>query len=108
MTYGIEGNLNIVNLNGGTFTIDKEPAGTIFYVNASSQLTTINLPPVSSIPVGRHYIIKRNGGAYNVTMDPNSNETIDGSSTKSAGGTWDSWRIVSTGSEWITTDYGAT
>ena len=105
MTYGVEGVLNIIDVDASSFTISNEPIGTVFYINAA-QATTVNLPPLSSVTEGTHYILKRNGGAYNVTMDPNSNETIDGNITKSISGTWDSWRIISTSSGWITIGYG--
>lgn len=105
MSYSIEGNLNVVTINNSSYTVNKDPVGTVFFINAS-QITTINLPSVNSVPKGTHYIFKRDGGSYNVVIDPNSSETIDGASTKSISGFWDSWRIVSTGSAWISISLG--
>lgn len=105
MSYGIEGFLNVIDVNGSSFTISNEPIGTIFYFNAS-QAVTVNLPPLASVTEGTHYILKRDGGSYGITIEPNSNETIDGGISKSISGTYDSFRIVSTSSGWLTIGFG--
>ena len=107
MTYGLQGFLNIVDISSTPYNVtSNQPNRTVFYVNASGSSKTINLPPINSVTKGTVYIFKRDSGAYNVVIDPNSSETIDGSSTKSISGTWDSWCVVSNGSQWLTIGYG--
>ena len=107
MTYGLQGFLNIVDINSTPYNVNNcQPNRTVFYINASGSSKTINLPPINSVTKGSVYIFKRDSGAYNVIIDPNSSETIDGASTKSISGTWDSWSVVSNGSQWLTIGYG--
>ena len=107
MTYGLQGFLNIVNISSTPYNVTSNiPNRTVFYVDSSGSTKTINLPAIDSVVKGTVYIFKRDNGSYNVSIDPNSSETIDGSSTKNISGTWDSWSIVSNGSQWLTIGYG--
>lgn len=105
MSYGILLKSNIVDIDQASYTITNESIGTIFFINAVRS-TTVTLPAVSASLKGIYYTFKRNGGAYNVTIDGDGSETIDGSTTKNISSTWRSWKIMCTGTQWITIDYG--
>lgn len=69
-------------------------------VDASAASSTVHLPTAVGW-TGQVYTIKHSGSANTVTIDPNSTETIDGSSTKSlAAGEFTT--ILSDGANWHT------
>lgn len=63
---------------------------------------TISLPPAADV-LGHIFIFTRSGtgGSGNITIDADGSETIDGSASKIITNAYDSFTIVSTGSEWI-------
>jgi hypothetical protein len=73
-------------------------------VNTSSGAVTINLPAASGV-AGRTLIIKdanRTAGTNNITIDPNSSETIDGSATLVLASNNAAATIICDGSNWFT------
>lgn len=66
--------------------------------------STINLPAAAS-NTGKLYYIKKTTSDYNVlTIDGNSSETIDGSTTTTLNTQYESIQIVSDGSNWHVTE----
>lgn len=71
------------------------------YVDASGANRTITLPAASGC-TRRIYVIKKSDSSVNtVTIDPNSSELIDGSSTKVISTQYSGYMIQSNGSAWI-------
>lgn len=72
-------------------------------VDASGGAVTLNLPACASLRVGKTYIIKKVDSSGNaVSVNPNSAETLDGSSTTLDITTqWYALTIVNTGSAWL-------
>ena len=105
MSYGILLKSNVIDIDQANYLITNESIGTVFFINAV-RLTTVTLPAVSADLKGIYYTFKRNSGAYNVTIEGNGSETIYGATSKSISSTWRSWKILCTGTQWITNDYG--
>ena len=68
--------------------------------DAAAGVVTVNLPAVSSVPVGTCFNVIRLG-AFNVTLDGNGSETINGATTWTLTTDYDSIVVISNGSEWI-------
>ncbi len=71
---------------------------TDYLINCTANTFTVNLPTAVGY-TGLSYVVK-NSGAGTITVDPNSTETIDGSSTVALS-QYDSITVVSDGSNWI-------
>lgn len=70
------------------------------FVDASGAPRTITLPPASSV-TGRIYTVKKVDASANaVTIDPTGTETIDGASTATISGQYDSLTMQSDGTRW--------
>lgn len=68
--------------------------------NASSGAFTVTLPAVASSSGRKYYIKKIDSSSYNVTIDANSTETIDGELTVVLVARYDCVEIVCDGSNW--------
>lgn len=73
----------------------------VILVSASGGSWTLSLPTAVGIQ-GKIYTIKRTDQtlANAVTIDPNGSETIDGASTKKLATQYESYQIISDGSNW--------
>jgi len=70
----------------------------IVLVSAPSAAVTITLPPAA---IGLQFVIKRiDSTIYNITIDADGSETIDGDLTKTLPSQYDAIHIVSDGTEW--------
>ena len=78
-----------------TYTITESD----FLINATTGTFTITLPTAVGI-AGRVYIVK-NSGTGTITVDGNSDETIDGVANVSLSTQWDIVRLMSNGANWI-------
>lgn len=86
----------------GTQTLSKFDVGkTVFLPNTAGH--TLNLPAVADCPAGSVIrFVKTTSDAAAVTLDGNSSETIDGSTTLATiDAQYDCATLVSTGSAWI-------
>ena len=71
----------------------------IYLLNPSVSIN-VNLPSAVTAGSGYKYTIKNLSGAYSLTVDPNSTETIDGSGTYQLNVHYQSLTIVSDGTNW--------
>jgi hypothetical protein len=70
-------------------------------VDATSGNVTVTLPAASGI-AGRQYFIKKvDSSANTVVIDGNASETIDGATTVTISTQWQSYTIVSNGTNWL-------
>lgn len=68
--------------------------------DATSGDITMTLPAAASHS-GRVYTVKKINASNNVIIDANSSETIDGTTTKTLSGQWDSLTFQSNGTNWF-------
>ena len=61
----------------------------------------MTLPPVANVPGLIYRIIKLDGTANTVTIDPNGSETINGALTEVISSQYVARSIISTGNVWI-------
>lgn len=72
----------------------------VILCNATSAAFTVSLPTAVGL-TGKQYVIKKTDSTFNaVTIDPNSTETIGGSSTTTLNTQGESLRFVSDGANW--------
>lgn len=77
----------------------------VIAVTSTASARTISLPAIANVPIGKIYTVKDESGAAgtnNITIDPNSSETIDGASTKVISSNYGSSRFYSNGTQWLT------
>ena len=68
--------------------------------DATSGAVTVNLPAAAGVP-GRVYMIRKTDATANaVIIDPSGSETINGATTLSLAGQYDSVTIVCNGTDW--------
>ena len=80
-----------------TYTGEEE----IFLLTPSANIT-VNLPAAATVEAGYKYQIKNLSASYTLTIDGNSSEEIDKSTTFVLGSQFDSVTIFSNGSnEWF-------
>jgi len=72
----------------------------VFLLTPSADIN-VNLPAAATAGTGYRYHIKNLSGSYNLTIDPNSTETIDGVATFSTQSQNESITCVSNGSNWF-------
>jgi len=98
ITYTQPTKASFINITASTYTASDI---TVIYADATSNAITITLPAVASV-VDRVYNIKKIDSSVNtVTIDGNSSETIDGSTTVVISSQYDSVTIHSNGNEWF-------
>ena len=72
----------------------------IFFITPTADIN-VNLPAASTAGDGYKYNIKNLASGFSLTIDPNSTETIDGSTTFVLSTQYQSITIVSDGSNWF-------
>lgn len=73
----------------------------VVLVDATGGVATINLPD-ATLADGHETIVKKiDSSGNNVVLDPPGAQTIDGASTYTLSGQWDSVRVVSDGTDWF-------
>lgn len=73
----------------------------VVLADATSGTITINLPAVSTL-TGRRYTVKKiDGSANTVVLDGNGSETIDGATTQTLSGIYESLTIQNNGTAWF-------
>ena len=85
---------------GSAYTISTSSGIEEVYLLTPSTAITVNLPTASSAGSGYKYQIK-NLSTNTITLDPNSSETIDGSTTFAISSQYSSVTIVSNGLSWF-------
>lgn len=74
-----------------------------FLVDASGANRNVFLPATSTITAGTIFIIKKTDASANtVTIDTTGGQTIDGAATQTLTTQWETMRVQSTGSAWVT------
>ena len=97
LVYGESFKLNISIETGSSITPGSSP---VLLCDASSNSVTVNLPSASDSINTVYYVKKIDSSGNTVTIDGNSNETIDGSLTQVISVQYDSLTVVSDGSNW--------
>lgn len=85
-----------------TITTTYTVAADVYYIRADTTAAgfTITLPTASGC-AGRELVVKKiNANANNVTLDGYSSETIDGSATLVFNTQYESYHLISNGSNW--------
>lgn len=72
----------------------------VIEVDASGGAVTINLPAISSSAGQVYRVSKRDASANAVTLDGDSSETINGTTTRALSSQYDSVTIVAMATEW--------
>ncbi len=72
----------------------------IFFITPTADIS-VNLPAAATAGDGYKYNIKNLASGFTLTIDPNSTETIDGSTTFDLASQYQSITIVSDGSNWF-------
>lgn len=81
-------------------TTHTASAGEIIGANATSAGFTINLPAAAA-NANKTITIKKTDSTFNtVTLDGNASETIDGSATRTLNTIYETYKIISDGSNW--------
>ena len=62
---------------------------------------TVNLPSAASCPGKKFIIIKGDAGAFSITIDPASTQTINGALTKVLSTQYEVARLISDGANWL-------
>ena len=83
------------------YTISTTSGSEEIYILTPSADINVNLPAASTAGSGYKYQIKNMASANSLTIDPNSTETIDGSSTYVISNQYESITIVTDGSNWF-------
>jgi hypothetical protein len=73
----------------------------VILANCSSSAITINLPSSSGLSGKLYHIKKIDVSANTITIDANAAELIDGETTQSIDGQYDSMHIVCDGAQWL-------
>jgi trimeric autotransporter adhesin len=108
------GNITIQRINGIQSVVTGNSAASVnlsltdqyFGTTRSSTGTgTVTLPAGSSVPVGRQYIIKDEGGSSGsflrrITVAASGSDTIDGSATRGITSNYGSLTVLWTGTRW--------
>ena len=84
-----------------TYTISTHAGIEEVYILTPSADISVNLPSASSCGSGYKYQIKNMASANTLTIDPNSTETIDGSTTFDLDVQFQSITIITDGSNWF-------
>jgi len=84
-TAGSDGQEEIYNPHGfqnieGQGNVVLKEQNHIVSLNGNSTECKVNLPSISSVPVGKEYIIIKTGGNFNITIAPSANEQINNDS----------------------------
>lgn len=98
ITYTQPTTANFVNITASTYTASDI---SVIYADATSNAITITLPAVASVVDRVYYIKKIDSSVNSVTIDGNSSETIDGSTTNVLSSQYDSVTIHSNGNQWF-------
>jgi len=92
--------LPIMSVNYDSYPGGKN--GTIL-VDASGANRNVYLPATSTVTAGTVFVIKKTDGSGNtVTIDTTGGQTIDGVGTQTLNTQWQTIRVQSTGSAWVT------
>lgn len=89
----------ITTSKSSSFTADSN--ATVYLVDASSAAVTVTLPASSGVTNRVYYVKKTDSSSNLVTVDGNSAETIDGSTTTDLTAQYESIVIVCDGSNWF-------
>jgi hypothetical protein len=84
-----------------SFTVGMEAA--CYLVTCGAIGVTVTLPPAADAPDVEYIIFNVDGGAGNITIDPDGAETINGAANYALNNQYDSARISSDGTEWFVT-----
>lgn len=69
-------------------------------VDSSGGNVTVTLPDATA-NTGRYYVIKRTVAAHNVTIQPQSGQTIEGNPNTTLTGAGSADTIISNGTRWV-------
>jgi len=84
-----------------TYTISTHAGNEEIYILTPSADISVNLPAASSCGSGYKYHIKNMASANTLTIDPNSTETIDGTSTYVISNEHEAVTIITNGTNWF-------
>lgn len=73
---------------------------TLVLVDTTAGNVTLTLPPALTVP-GFRLEVKKMTAANTVTLDAHASETIDGAATLAFSTAYQSYRLVSTGTQWV-------
>ncbi|MCI5054496.1 MAG: hypothetical protein MRY83_00160, partial [Flavobacteriales bacterium] len=113
----VSGIVKSQGVEAGSMRINRQAVASIIYTITSSDyyigltstsvaFVTVNLPAAAAIGSGQVFIIKDEAGgagAFNVTIDGNGTETIDGALTKSISTNYGVVKLICDGNNWFTT-----
>jgi len=92
--------LPIMSVNYDSYPGGKN--GTVL-VDASGANRNVYLPATSTVTAGTVFVIKKTDNSGNtVTIDTTGGQTIDGAATQTLNTQWQTIRVQSTGSAWVT------
>lgn len=83
-------------------TATLTPYDRLALCDATAGTMSVNLQPAAECAGLELVVVKTDAGGNAVTVDPDSAETINGSATAALSSQYDTIRLVSTGTEWIT------
>ena len=100
-TFTVMGSMAVKVLANQTSNYLATASDNIILVNANSGAVNITLPLAASV-TGREYIIKKTDSntSFAVTITPNGADTIDGQSSVSTTLQYQSYTVVSDGTNW--------
>lgn len=76
--------------------------GRVTKVNATAAIVTVTLPDATSVPTGTLFlVVKADNSANGVVIDPAGSQTINGSATKTLTTQWQTIRLYSDGTNWL-------
>lgn len=91
--------MGLSTLTSGASPYTATASDCVLICNTAGGSITVNLPAAAS-HAGRIYVIKKTSASNTVTVDPNGAETVDGSATLSWTTNYQSYNLVSDGSNW--------
>lgn len=105
---GVHSWMGVEAEDGTNINLTLTTDNTIIRVDATSAPITLTLPSLSSVPVGKYYIVMKIDVSGNaVTVDGSGAETINGASSKSITTQFQTLYLWNSGGGWFASSWSA-